>query len=299
MEGTEQIPRSFLACLVRDLACAASTLDSCTQNIQSVLSESLRNILIMAAATVFALPELLENIILSLPLRSILTAKQVSKTFCGTIDTSIWIRRALFLEPATNGRAAWSRQRAGGDRSGPVRVWADQNDHVVTPILNPFIAVMYDEDFDELYRKQWYHAKENGLYLGLNEVFTLAMGEEEERILHFESDHDDKSDLVSKLRKSTSSFRRMMITSPPIIELSIDDNSVESQSDSGLTIDDLLDAALALSGVDENENDFEIEGGEACRVLAKTVDEITGWEMLRIFLLDDLQLGHEAVLLDD
>ena len=95
-------------------------------------------------------------------------------------------------------------------------------------------------------------------------------------ILHFESDHDDKSDLVSELENSTSSFKRMLITSPPVIELNIDDNTVESQSDSGLTIDDLLDSALALSGVDENENDFEIEGGEACRVLAKTVDEITG-----------------------
>ncbi|KAF7195686.1 hypothetical protein HII31_03004 [Pseudocercospora fuligena] len=253
----------------------------------------------MAAATVFALPELLENIILSLPLRSILTAKQVSKTFCATIETSIWIRRALFLEPATNSRAAWSRQRAQSNRSGPVRFWADQNGQVVTPILNPFIAVMYDEDFDELYCKQWYHEKENGLYLGLNEVFTLGMDERQERILHFESDHDDKSDLVSELEKSTSSFKRMLITSPPVIELNIDDNTVESQSDSGLTIDDLLDSALALSGVDENENDFEIEGGEACRVLAKTVDEITGWEMLRIFSLDESQLDREGVLLDD
>ncbi|EME86199.1 uncharacterized protein MYCFIDRAFT_88303 [Pseudocercospora fijiensis CIRAD86] len=158
---------------------------------------------------------------------------------------------------------------------------------------------MYDEEFDELYCKQWYYEKENGLYLGLNEIFALRMSEQQERTLHFESDYDDKSDLLSKLQESTSSFKRMMITSPSVIELNIDDGMVESQSDSGFTIDDLLDSVLALSGVDENENDFEIEGGEACRVLAKTVDEITGWEMLRIFLLDESQLDHEGVLLDD
>lgn len=95
-------------------------------------------------------------------------------------------------------------------------------------------------------------------------------------ILHFESDYDDKSDLLSKLQDSTSSFKRMLITSPPVIELNIDDNIVQSQSDGGFTIHALLDSALALSGVDEDENDFEIEGGEACRVLAKTVDEVTG-----------------------
>ncbi|KXT05310.1 hypothetical protein AC578_11104 [Pseudocercospora eumusae] len=241
------------------------------------------------AATVFALPELLENIILSLPLRSILTVKQVNKTFCASIDTSVCIRRALFLEPATDTRAAWRNHRS----------WKDQNGQDVTPILNPFMAVTYDEDFDDLYCEQWYFGKENGLYLGLNEVFTLEMGEEQERVLHFESDHDDKSDLVSELRKSTSSFKRMMITSPPVMELNIDDNAVKAQSDSGLTLDDLLDSALTLSGVDENENDFEIEGGEACRVMAKTVDEITGWEMLRIFSLDQSQLDREGVLLDD
>lgn len=136
-----QISRSFLVCIMRPLACAASIFDSWTQHIQSVPSGSLRNILIMAAATVFALPELLENIILSLPLRSILKAKQVSKAFCDTIGTSIWIRRALFLEPATNVRADWRRQRAPGNQNGPVRCWADQHGQAVTPILNPFIAL--------------------------------------------------------------------------------------------------------------------------------------------------------------
>lgn len=51
-----------------------------------------------AASQVFAIPEILENILLRLPMLDLLLAQRVDKTFRGVINSSIHIRRALFFE---------------------------------------------------------------------------------------------------------------------------------------------------------------------------------------------------------
>lgn len=52
-----------------------------------------------AAAKVLAVPELMENILLNLPLSRLFTLQRVNSTFKGVIAGSIAIRRRMFLEP--------------------------------------------------------------------------------------------------------------------------------------------------------------------------------------------------------
>lgn len=58
-----------------------------------------------AANEIFAIPEILENILLHLPMQDLLLAQRVDKTFHGVINSSIHIKRALFfqLQPQTDG----------------------------------------------------------------------------------------------------------------------------------------------------------------------------------------------------
>lgn len=53
----------------------------------------------MAAFKVFHTIELVECILLQLPIRDVLQIQRVSKTCCGTVLGSIKLQRALFLEP--------------------------------------------------------------------------------------------------------------------------------------------------------------------------------------------------------
>lgn len=52
-----------------------------------------------AATKVFAVPELLENILLNLPISRLFTFQRVNSTFKGVIGGSVAIRRRMFLEP--------------------------------------------------------------------------------------------------------------------------------------------------------------------------------------------------------
>lgn len=93
-----------------------------------------------AAERALAVPELLENILLSLPLRDLLLSSAVCKAFRDVAAGSIKIRRALFLEPATAQRAVWIP-----DSEDPWMLagqWhaQDSMDNVVVPILNPFFS---------------------------------------------------------------------------------------------------------------------------------------------------------------
>lgn len=65
-----------------------------------------------AAEAFFSTPELLETMLLELPMQDLLLAQRVCLRFKGTIDGSIKIRRALFFEPepvAKEGGAVASR----------------------------------------------------------------------------------------------------------------------------------------------------------------------------------------------
>lgn len=57
----------------------------------------------MAADAVFGTNELLENILLHLPHKDLLVARTVSKQWKALTDSSIWLKRAMFLAPSAEG----------------------------------------------------------------------------------------------------------------------------------------------------------------------------------------------------
>ncbi|KAK5696386.1 hypothetical protein LTR17_024262, partial [Elasticomyces elasticus] len=88
----------------------------------------------MASTATFDTVELLENIILFLPLRRILQVQRVSKQWQNTVQGSVKTRRALFLEPSSNvvlnthGKTEW--------RTTQNQIW--QGKALINPLVKCF-----------------------------------------------------------------------------------------------------------------------------------------------------------------
>jgi hypothetical protein len=81
------------------------------------------------ASEVFAVPELLENILLHLPMLDLLTvAQRVNKTFLDTITSSVHLRRALFFE---------TRPQTQVEKDG-----------YAAPNLNPLLRRMFPDNME-------------------------------------------------------------------------------------------------------------------------------------------------------
>ena len=65
----------------------------------------------MAASKVFAVPELLEAILLELPPKKIFAVQAVAKQWKGLIDTSTQLKRAVFLNAI--GKTPLARDESG------------------------------------------------------------------------------------------------------------------------------------------------------------------------------------------
>lgn len=102
-----------------------------------------------AAAQLFGIHELVEDILLRLPLRQILLSQRVSSSFRNVIETSYKIQQVLFYKPSTTSRVCWypRSEATGGD---PVAWWLyvgiDDGawillpEHTeILPIRNPFL----------------------------------------------------------------------------------------------------------------------------------------------------------------
>ena len=95
-----------------------------------------------AVQKVTAVPELLENIVLYLPLRHILLVQSISKKFWDVVRNSPRINRALFFETSTEKTVEWyppsgSLDEHGGRRQGAWR-FSEEGSRVL-PYLNPFV----------------------------------------------------------------------------------------------------------------------------------------------------------------
>lgn len=98
----------------------------------------------MAAVQVFATYELLENILMHLPLRSLLLAQRVDISFRDLIWRSANINRALFFTPATSQSIDWYRPEDAqpGREVCYQGEWKSEADgKTVQPLLNPFLPV--------------------------------------------------------------------------------------------------------------------------------------------------------------
>ena len=91
-----------------------------------------------ASAKVFDTYELLEDILLHVPLRQLLLVQRVSKTFRQLAQNSLKIQKALFLTPATKKTAEIDE----GERENFIGVWAQpEDDSVPVILLNPFLEL--------------------------------------------------------------------------------------------------------------------------------------------------------------
>lgn len=93
------------------------------------------------AAKVLETHELLEDILLRLPLRQLLLAQRVNKQFHAVIQDSLKINQALFLKPATTTTVEWWPTADVGrklERSSEC-IWTsrgEKSEQVV--VINPF-----------------------------------------------------------------------------------------------------------------------------------------------------------------
>ena len=93
-----------------------------------------------AVHEVIAVPELLENIVLCLPLRQMLLVQQVSTSFRDSVWTSPKINRALFFRASAEDLEYHNTQIHGSASDPWEGEWkCTPNGRRVTPILNPFM----------------------------------------------------------------------------------------------------------------------------------------------------------------
>lgn len=93
-----------------------------------------------AASKVASVSELLEDILLNLPLRHLLLAQKVSKSFYLCIHNSIKIKRALYLAPSSDGTACWEGPITKGVAFYANGDWKiSTTGEIVRPVLNPFM----------------------------------------------------------------------------------------------------------------------------------------------------------------
>lgn len=107
----------------------------------------------MAAEKFWALPELVENMLLYLPLRDLLLAQNVCKHWKLATDGSIKAQRALFLKPYSSTRVhACAGVKCRNDEHIASRVWnATDNSRVeYSPMLNPFLNRYVSDEGDRI-----------------------------------------------------------------------------------------------------------------------------------------------------
>lgn len=176
---------------------------------------------------VFSVRELLESILLELPLRDLLLARNISWTYKGLIESSIHLQRRLFLKPQVAG--------SGDDSSAS---------------LNPFLIRVLN--FHGLYRARMSIAKD---------------GESEEPIHEFEGDSDDERltqpheiqarnsfvfglpiEPAFKQDSSARSYDDMLIANPPVklfFQAVWDYGGVDDQEYiTGTTVRELVDSLV-------------------------------------------------------
>ncbi|KAK3670901.1 hypothetical protein LTR78_009179 [Recurvomyces mirabilis] len=270
--------------------------------------------------------ELHEQILLYLPLRSLLLARCVCLTFdrailgSGKIQQALWLRPHSSLRmvwsphPSRDGRPAWDtgdwgkdleegrqqqqqrqqREDHSGDKTGRASTWL---------IANPFIPASAECNA-ELFKRQWYgecFPEEPARIFGNPDSWALARRHYTIKPVSFDHRRYPCRFYIAGRIYSYSdaptmnafprSCDRMLMTHPPMRSVSIKTRNqprlVEASDDDG-DVGGITPEHLAVASLSEVKRgaDVSIIGGEKWRLLRKTVDEITGWEMLDILLGD-------------
>ncbi|KAK5703133.1 hypothetical protein LTR97_004082 [Elasticomyces elasticus] len=266
-----------------------------------------------AAATVLQVPELRQIFLLHLPLRQLLLARRVCKDFAASIADRK-VQKALWLEAASEDHTIYLPNQ--GARTGPREneMWASGEEPAcrITPIVNPFIPpqrlsltqirLPRNNAHDlSLYAKQWYKNRVEGILCNLGETIAFEAAADVShrwpyRILKVLI--PPKRAMLSNVSGAsvwtcppllttdkTSSFAHMQVTHPPIalVTMKGDSGGEKIIRPSGghktIEVGGLLDEACALAQKRRAERVL-VAGASRWTSIDKTVDDITGWEML-------------------
>ncbi|KAK5737945.1 hypothetical protein LTR17_006385 [Elasticomyces elasticus] len=257
-----------------------------------------------AAATVLGCPELLQIILLHLPLRQLLLAHRVCREFAANIADRK-VQKALWLEAASKDHIIYLPNQGARTRPRKNGLWASGDEPAcrITPIVNPFIPLLPRNNAHDLslHARQWYKNRVEGISCNLGETIAFEAAADVShrwpyRILKVLI--PPKRAVLSNVSGAsvwtcppllatdkTSSFAHMQVTHPPIalVTMNGDRGGEKIIRPSGgrntIEVGGLLDEACALAQKRRAESVL-VAGASRWTSIEKTVDEITGWEML-------------------
>ncbi|KAK5702980.1 hypothetical protein LTR97_003926 [Elasticomyces elasticus] len=245
----------------------------------------------LSAAKVLGTYELLEVILLHLPLRQLLLCQRVNRAFKAVIDRSASIRKALFLDPpaATQSIHGIYRSTFAPRKEGAGSLTIEIN--------LPGTSKLGSTVSSTLDRFQCRFGLVNG-------------------VLRWSASQVPQDSLASQEKSLNwhESLQRMLVTHPPVRKLTLSRVNAKPLSSSfydaqisplnnkiwqqklnqtrdptdvdGVRFKDFIKATTTIAALvkgKESTSDIRIVGGESIRLCPKSVDKMTGWEMLRFF----------------
>ena len=154
-----------------------------------------------ACDSVIATSELLEKIILHLPLQDILLNQRVSSLWRAIIQESPQIQRVLFMKPSSAERLDNEHQTAGGDAELTEKWWTTlgrEFDVEFGPVLNPFMQKY-------AFRKDYTEVECIGVSIVHKGFINPTAEDTRNSVLHVEQCHS-----------RNASWRKMLFSQPPM-----------------------------------------------------------------------------------
>jgi hypothetical protein len=220
---------------------------------------------------VFNTSELLERIIVHLPMKSIFTVQRVSQKFKAVVDTSPSIQTKVFRRPQNTPAETWvvddSRElgvRKFDDKAPPTEMPKRAQDLVTPVVLNPLLKL---KSCPEYFHESWGWIQSHS---DTRSYATLYVDR-----AAWSRPRSARIDLQQGLLGSDPSFLQMYITDPPNCKACVGieaeyqlepDSDAETgtvvgsiiESDDGLTFGDLLHARVnAKLSWEDGTGDFE------------------------------------------
>ncbi|PPJ58335.1 hypothetical protein CBER1_04482 [Cercospora berteroae] len=264
-----------------------------------------------------AIPELLENIILHLPLRDVLLCQRVDTKFRDVVQGSNTIRKVLFLEPATNKTVEFCEVSASELYSGPltegylVRIWKiSEAIQEICPLLNPFMVSLF-----ETAQRKWNWAvldepieidRTGGCYDDAKSNFTRSEDPNHPRLdsSYCRALDTAEDSSTAAINASVGSLPHMLVTHPPCSKILVYYDwtmfntyataAPKKRLGPGVRFRTLVRAAGSMAGMhallkksarrgQKHARGVTVEGADKCRVLpASALNHVTGWEMLTV-----------------
>ncbi|PPJ58332.1 hypothetical protein CBER1_04481 [Cercospora berteroae] len=251
--------------------------------------------------------ELLEEIILYLPLRDILLCQRIDTTFRSVVQGSSQLRKVLFLEPATNKPLEYCPpyfEEDGLDHEQESEVssrWKNpENGEAVHLLFNPFLMSLFITK-----KRFWQWAPFDEFTVPFStDREHISLAKHSSRLIISEPGITKTARIRTPYLGKTvdSSYRGMLITHPPCTSLEANyvdrrlfglwRDTVVDYSGVGVRFGQLLETvggavsqrlAVFASGKSAQNTHVEIDGAQHWRFFPESVlDHVIGWEMLAL-----------------